>query len=314
MEGTSSRARPLPRLLVKAHRVMEEAEAGFRREWEKLEGERLRLSDWERQLGNRIQVVSSRATEERAKLEQEREALHKKIGRTFDREVTVAFRERAVARKENEVELKGRTAHHTIDAAKAMAKTIDDEQAALNHREQNLSLQEVAVKEEDDRLSALRTDLEARSRALEGQRLCQEEESRSLSQRLEVLKRHEAEVEGLLEEQHTGVQRIAKWIGEASTTLEPLALSPIQVAEAPSSIGSVLPALDSAAERLQCLESTLVAHLEAEGRELAQIVVGHGLTCFWSHDPAISITPVLEGPVPEAEAATREGVQEVVEI
>jgi hypothetical protein len=36
---------PLPRLLVKAQRAMEEAEAGFRREWEKLEAECLRLSD-----------------------------------------------------------------------------------------------------------------------------------------------------------------------------------------------------------------------------------------------------------------------------
>jgi hypothetical protein len=36
---------PLPRLLVKAHRAMEEAEAGFRWEWERLEAERLRLSN-----------------------------------------------------------------------------------------------------------------------------------------------------------------------------------------------------------------------------------------------------------------------------
>jgi hypothetical protein len=43
-------------------------------------------------------------------------------------------------------------------------------------------------------------------------------------------------------------------------------------------------------------------------------VVDHVLTCFRSHDPAISLTPVLEGPVPEAEAAAREGIQEVVEI
>jgi hypothetical protein len=110
------------------------------------------------------------------------------------------------------------------------------------------------------------------------------------------------------------VERIARWVGEASTALEPLGLSPIQVAEAPSSISSVLPALDSAAERLQRLESTLVACLKAEGRELARMVVDHVLTCFQSHDPAISLTPVLEGPVPEAEAAAREGVQEVVEI
>jgi hypothetical protein len=59
---------PLPLLLVKAQRAMEEAEAGFQREWEKLEAECLRLSNWERHLGNRIQVVTSRAAEERAQL------------------------------------------------------------------------------------------------------------------------------------------------------------------------------------------------------------------------------------------------------
>jgi hypothetical protein len=36
---------PLPRLLVKAQQVMEEAEAGFWQEWKKLEAECLRLSD-----------------------------------------------------------------------------------------------------------------------------------------------------------------------------------------------------------------------------------------------------------------------------
>jgi hypothetical protein len=36
---------PLPHLLVKAHRVMEEAEAGFRQEWEELEAECHRLFD-----------------------------------------------------------------------------------------------------------------------------------------------------------------------------------------------------------------------------------------------------------------------------
>jgi hypothetical protein len=44
------------------------------------------------------------------------------------------------------------------------------------------------------------------------------------------------------------------------------------------------------------------------------MVVDHILTCFRSHDPAISLTPVLAGPVPQAEATAREGIQEVVEI
>jgi hypothetical protein len=38
---------PLPHLLVKAQRVMEEAEVGFWQEWENLEAEHLRLSKWE---------------------------------------------------------------------------------------------------------------------------------------------------------------------------------------------------------------------------------------------------------------------------
>jgi hypothetical protein len=44
------------------------------------------------------------------------------------------------------------------------------------------------------------------------------------------------------------------------------------------------------------------------------MVVDHVLSCFRSHNPAISLTPVPEGPAPEAEAAAREGVQEAVEI
>jgi hypothetical protein len=44
------------------------------------------------------------------------------------------------------------------------------------------------------------------------------------------------------------------------------------------------------------------------------MVVDHVLSCFRSHNPAISLTPVPEGPAPEAETAAWEGVQEVVEI
>jgi hypothetical protein len=97
---------PLIRVLVKAQWVMEEVEAGFQHEWEKLEVECLQLSDWERHLGNRIQVVSSCAAEERARLEQEREVFREKMGRVIDRENAVVSREKAVARKEKEVELK----------------------------------------------------------------------------------------------------------------------------------------------------------------------------------------------------------------
>jgi hypothetical protein len=135
-----------------------------------------------------------------------------------------------------------------------------------------------------------------------------------LEARTRDLKEREAKVEGFLAEQRAGFERIVKWVGDANTTLDTLGISPLQVAEAPSSLGAVLPVLDSAAERLQRLESTIVRRLEAEGQELAWVVVDYVLTYFRSHDPGISLTPVLVGPVPEAEAAAREGVQEAVEI
>jgi hypothetical protein len=82
----------------------------------------------------------------------------------------------------------------------------------------------VAILEKEARLAALQTDLEAGTRDL---------------------KEWEANMEGFLTEQSAGIERVVKWVGEANTTLDTLGLSPIQVAEAPSSLGAVLSALDS---------------------------------------------------------------------
>ena len=38
------------------------------------------------------------------------------------------------------------------------------------------------------------------------------------------------------------------------------------------------------------------------------------MTCFWSHDPAVSLGPVIADPVADTEDAAREGVQDVVEL
>ena len=39
----------------------------------------------------------------------------------------------------------------------------------------------------------------------------------------------------------------------------------------------------------------------------------HILTCLRSHNPAISLAPVVDGPVAETEASAREGVRDVVD-
>jgi hypothetical protein len=94
----------------------------------------------------------------------------------------------------------------------------------------------------------------------------------------------------------------------------PLGISPIPVLGPPASISDALPVLDSAAERLRRLDQLLGACLEAEGSRLCWAVVDYVLTCFQSHDPAMSLAPVLDGPVDAIEDAARESVQDAVEM
>jgi hypothetical protein len=93
-----------------------------------------------------------------------------------------------------------------------------------------------------------------------------------------------------------------------------LGMSPILVSELPTSISDVLPVLDSAADRLRRLDQILGARLEAEGGKLCRTVIDYVLTCFQSHDPAISLEPVIAGPVATTEDAARESVQDIVEL
>jgi hypothetical protein len=91
-------------------------------------------------------------------------------------------------------------------------------------------------------------------------------------------------------------------------------MSPILVSELPASISDALPVLDSAVDRLRRLDQILGARLEAEGGKLCRSVVEYVLTCFRSHDLAISLASVIVGPVATIEDAAREGVQDAVEM
>jgi hypothetical protein len=91
-------------------------------------------------------------------------------------------------------------------------------------------------------------------------------------------------------------------------------MSPIPVSELPVSISDALPVLDSTVDRLRRLDQILGARLEAEGSKLCRVVVNYILTCFQSHDPAISLAPVIDGPVAAIEDAARESVHDVVEM
>jgi hypothetical protein len=99
-----------------------------------------------------------------------------------------------------------------------------------------------------------------------------------------------------------------------STALVPLGVSPIPVSEPPATISDALLVLDSAVDRLRRLDQILGARLEAEGGRLCRTVIEYILTCFLSHDPAISLEPVIAGPVADLEDDAREAVQDTVEV
>jgi hypothetical protein len=193
--------------------------------------------------------------------------------------------------------------------------SLDKWAADLAWREKDLAFREEMLERRDKLLADHELEAEEKEQAL-GERVCQFEAARVAQKALgpQAVEAMRKTLEDLQAEQRAGVQRIAAWASEASTTLVPLGVSPIPVSQPPMSISDTLPVLDSAADRLRCLDQILGARLEAEGGRLCQTVVKYILTCFWSHDPAISLEPVIAGSVADTEDAAREGIKDVVEL
>jgi hypothetical protein len=90
-------------------------------------------------------------------------------------------------------------------------------------------------------------------------------------------------------------------------------MSPIPALVWSASISDAFPILDSVADRLRRLDQILGTRLEAEGSRLYRSAIEYFLTCFRSHDPAVSLGPVIAGPVADTEDVAREGVQDAVD-
>jgi hypothetical protein len=198
--------------------------------------------------------------------------------------------------------------------------SLDKRAADLAWREKDPAFREEMLERRDKLLANYELKAEEKEQTL-GEWVCQFEAAQVAqaaqaaqvapgSKAVEVMRKT---LEDLRAEHRTGVQYIAAWAGEASSTLMPLGVSPIPVFEQSASISDALPVLDSAVDRLRCLDQILGARLEAEGSRLCQSVLEYVLTCFRSHDPAISLAPVIAGPVADTEVAAREGIQDAVD-
>jgi xanthine dehydrogenase iron-sulfur cluster and FAD-binding subunit A len=90
-------------MLSRAHQVLSETEAAILREWEALEAEHQRLSDWRTQLEERTKTASRQFTSVWSQLERDRKEYKKDRQRVCARELEATQREKKVAKREEAV-------------------------------------------------------------------------------------------------------------------------------------------------------------------------------------------------------------------
>jgi chromosome segregation ATPase len=167
------------------------------------------------------------------------------------------------------------------DAALAEEKLKAKEQS-LGRWETDLTMRETDLSRRETDLTFREEMLTRRGEMLAEHELEAEKKEKELEERIRQFQAAQAvpgpqaveatrkALEDLQAEHRAGVQRIATWASEASTTLVPLGMSPISVSELPTSISDALPVLDSTADRLRRLDQILGVRLEAEGGRLCE--------------------------------------------
>jgi DNA repair exonuclease SbcCD ATPase subunit len=91
---------PLPQVLSRTHQALQETEAAILWEWEALDAEHQRLSDWRTQLEERTKAASRQFAFERSELERDCKDYRKDLQKVFARELEVTRKEKRLAKKE----------------------------------------------------------------------------------------------------------------------------------------------------------------------------------------------------------------------
>jgi chromosome segregation ATPase len=228
----------------------------------------LEASRKEKRLTKREEVVSERealATELHTKLG----ALDKILEDQRTQQTTTVER---IQKWEREVEGKASNIALVEENLKAKEASLDKRAVDLAWQEKDLAFREEMFERRDKLLAEHELEAEEKEKELE-ERIQQFQVAQATPgpQAVEATKKA---LEDLLAEHRAGVQRIAAWAGEASTTLVPLGMSPISVSKMLTSISDALSVLDSAVDRLRRLDQILGARLEAEGDRLRHLGPG----------------------------------------
>jgi DNA repair exonuclease SbcCD ATPase subunit len=90
----------LPRVLSRAHQALQETEAAIRREWEALESEHQRLSDWRTQLEESTKAAFHQFAFERSELARDCKDYKKDLQKVYARELEASQKEKRLAKRE----------------------------------------------------------------------------------------------------------------------------------------------------------------------------------------------------------------------
>jgi hypothetical protein len=87
-------------VLSRAHHALHETEAAILREWEALEAEHQRLSDWRTKLEEHTKAASRQFASERSELQQDREDYKKDLQKVYAQEMEASRKDKRLAKKE----------------------------------------------------------------------------------------------------------------------------------------------------------------------------------------------------------------------
>jgi uncharacterized protein (DUF3084 family) len=118
---------PLPRVLSRAHQALHETKAVILREWEALEAEHQRLSDWRTQLEERTKSASCQFASERSELERGCKDYKRDLHKVYARELEVARREKKLDRREDVVSQREDLVTELLAKLSALDKILEEQ-------------------------------------------------------------------------------------------------------------------------------------------------------------------------------------------
>jgi hypothetical protein len=167
-------------VLSHAHQALHETEAAILREWEALEAEHQRISDWRTQLEERTKAASCQFASERSELERDRKDYKRDLQKVFARELEASRREKKLVRREEaliqkealttELRSKLMALDQTVEAQRVQQEKAIERmkkwQQELEDKASDIALAEENLKEKDTSLDRQETDLAGREKDL----------------------------------------------------------------------------------------------------------------------------------------------------